>query len=248
MKYQLPEFYTQQLTIKTYDVNRERELKLSSQLKLQQEVGELHLLEGNLPYAKLYDMGMAWVLTRSHAVRHRTPRLEEKVTLTTWSKMIKGAQFFRCYYFQDQEGTPLISAISSFALVDAKTHALLRPTILNDIIDFSCQPDKQISCPLPGRGKPEGEKVAKDTRPIRYTDIDYNDHLNNTVYADFMEDFFPGNLKEKRIREFEINFLKEAVLGDTLKITVTRQENKYFYSGEHDNGQCFEEWCLIENR
>ena len=61
--YIIPEEYRQNLIISSYDADRERKLKLSSQLKLQQEIGELHLLEGGMPYSKLYEMDKVWILT-----------------------------------------------------------------------------------------------------------------------------------------------------------------------------------------
>lgn len=245
----LPPFVTRPLTIATYDVTRERDLRLSSQLKLQQEIGEVHLQAGGLPYLKLYDEeGMLWVLTRARSVRHRAPQIEERVQLKTWSRGIRGAQFFRCYQFQNGRGEALVSSISSFALVDSRTHTLLRPASLKDKIDFCCQPDTVIDCPVPEKIKWPGGEVQIFERSIRYSDIDSNNHLNNAVYADFMGDFFPGNLWEEEVEEFEINFLKEAVLGDMLEVQVTREGNRYAFRGIHPEGECFQAWCRTRPR
>lgn len=240
MRLIIPQDFTQELTITSFDSDRERRLRMSSQMKLQQEVGELHLMAGDLPYAKLYDeMGKVWVLTRTRAVIKKSPVFEEKVRLTTWSKQIKGAQFFRSYEFRDLDGGLFISAISSFALVDAHTHEVLRPTVLEDDVEFSCVPDREQICGLPSRVRIEGEKIGSFQREIRYSDIDYNHHLNNTVYCDFMVDYFPLDLSRVKIDEFEINYLKEGMLGDTLIIDVYRSGDTVYYEGVHDRGCCF---------
>ena len=49
MKLIIPQDFTQELTITSFDSDRERRLRMSSQMKLQQEVGELHLMAGDLP-------------------------------------------------------------------------------------------------------------------------------------------------------------------------------------------------------
>lgn len=240
MKLIIPREFSQELTITSFDSDRERRLRLSSQMKLQQEIGELHLMAGDLPYAKLYDeMGKVWVLTRTHAVIKKAPIFEETVNLTTWSKQIKGAQFFRSYEFTDMNGEVMISAISSFALVDAVTHEVLRPSELDDKVEFSCIPEREQICSLPSRVKISGENVGSYKRELRYTDIDYNHHLNNTVYCDFIVDYCPVDLSKIKIDEFEINYLKEGMLGDTLTIDVYQDGNTLFYEGKHDRGCCF---------
>ena len=51
MLYNIPLAYTWELKIASYDAGRDRRLRPSNQLKLQQEVVELHLGGGGLDYA-----------------------------------------------------------------------------------------------------------------------------------------------------------------------------------------------------
>ena len=73
MAYAVPKDYTWELKIASYDAGRDRRLRPSNQLKLQQEVGELHLGIGGLDYDAFYQHGMVFVLTRTRTVIHRAP-------------------------------------------------------------------------------------------------------------------------------------------------------------------------------
>ena len=113
MAYTVARDYTWGLKIASYDAGKDRRLRPSNQLKLQQEVGELHLGEGGLTWEEFYRHGMIFVLTRLNSVIHRAPVLDEKVWLRTWHRDTKGAQFYRCYQFLDAAGNPLIESVSA---------------------------------------------------------------------------------------------------------------------------------------
>ena len=55
-------------------------------------------------------------------------------------------------------------------------------------------------------------------RTIRFSDIDYNGHMNNTVYADIMFDFLPSEFREKAPKEVAINFKNELLEGETMDV------------------------------
>ena len=226
-------------SVATYDADKNRRLKLSSQMKMQQEVGEIHLEECNLPYAALYEKGIVFVLTRSRAVIYRQPELEEKIRITTWERECRGVQFFRCYRFEDAAGNLLIDSSSAFAMVDPVTHKLQRPKAFQELCDVENK-DKETTCPRPEKIVLPGEMVPMGTRMVRYSDIDYNGHLNNTVYADLLCDFIPGGMGAKQIREFSLQYVSEAVEGDKLKISASETNGFVYLCGEHARGRCFE--------
>ena len=212
MAYTVARDYTWGLKIASYDAGKDRRLRPSNQLKLQQEVGELHLGEGGLTWEEFYRHGMIFVLTRLNSVIHRAPVLDEKVWLRTWHRDTKGAQFYRCYQFLDAAGNPLIESVSAFALVDPVTHKLLPPAAL----------------------------VPAGTRRVYWSDTDYNGHLNNTVYADILCDFLPGGMEGKRLTGFSISFLKEAMEGEDLVVSACAAPGEAWVAAAHQRGTCFE--------
>ena len=119
--------YTWPVKITTFDAGQDQRLTPAGQLRLQQEIGELHMSTGGLGYQVLCDAGMAFLLTRTNSVVHRAPALNEEVALRTWHRGTRGAQFYRCYEFLDKAGEKLIESVTAFALVDVRDHRLLRP-------------------------------------------------------------------------------------------------------------------------
>ncbi len=237
--------YTWNIRINSFEVGPDRRLRLSNQLKLQQEVGELHLSAGGLSYDELYRHGMAFVLTRLHTVIHRAPLLGEQVRLRTWHRDSKRAQFFRCYQFLDQEGRTLIDSVTAFALVDVKDHKLLRPTVFEQF-GLAEQPDRRGNCGDPAKLRPPAGLAAAGERTVHWSDIDCNGHLNNTVYADIACDHLPGGMEGKRIAEASIAFVHEAMEGNVLSLFAgTEGEEQPGYAGWvvgdlPDGRRCFE--------
>lgn len=237
--YPVADEYTWPVKITTYDAGRDRRLRLSSQLRLQQEVGELHLGSAGLGWEEFYRNGMIFVLVKAASVIHRAPVMDEEVFLRTWHRDTKGVQFYRCYQFLDKEGQILIDSISAFALVEPVEHKLLRPDVF-DRFGIRTQPEKTGGCPDPGRLRlPEG-MADSGQRPVYWSDTDYNGHLNNAVYADILCDFLPGGMVGRRVTGFQISFLKEALEGENLHITALEKNGEAFVSASHERGRCFD--------
>ena len=57
-------------------------------------------------------------------------------------------------------------------------------------------------------------------RPIVYSDLDFNHHMNNTKYADMLCDFIP-DMAGRYVSALSLSYLREATFGD--EITVHRQ-------------------------
>ncbi|UKI36011.1 MAG: thioesterase [Clostridiales bacterium] len=82
--------------------------------------------------------------------------------------------------------------------------------------------DRKI--PLPKEMELVGE------REIRYSDIDYNNHANNCAYADFVLDFIPCDMAEKRVDKLDIYFHSEALMGDRLKnFSELKKDGIYYF-------------------
>ena len=90
--------------------------------------------------------------------------------------------------------------------------------------------------------KPQGTG-ALSFRQVRYTDLDYNLHVNNAVYADIVCDAVPSQVMlSQEIAQFGILYQKEAKLNQEIRLEVIpQQENKeYYIGGQADGGKCFE--------
>lgn len=223
--------------VATYDVGPDRLLTPSAQLRLQQEAGELHFGEGGLHFQGVAACGLAFVVAQNNAVITRRPEVGERIVLKTWSKGVQGAKFLRSYRFEDENGNVLIDSTASFVLVDVENHTLLRPSQFPFHVKHN--EETQNDCPLPPRLRMPAEAIPSGTHTVRFSELDFNGHLNNTRYADIVFDALSAD-KAANLKEFSVAFVKEAKLHDTLTLTTAEEDGYTFLQATKEDGTvCF---------
>lgn len=228
--------YAWKTTVATYDVGPDRLLTPSAQLRLQQEAGERHFGEGGLDFEGVARLGLAFVVLQNNARILRRPQMREAITVKTWSRRIKGARFFRCYRFEDEQGNLLIDSMASFGLVDLNTHAMLRPSQFPFAIAEHSDPEH--SCVDAPRLKRPGEGIPCGTHTVALSQLDFNGHLNNTRYADIVFDHLPADTVA-RMSGFSIAFQHEAKCGDVLTLTRTDTDEGILLAAQNGDDPCF---------
>ena len=69
------------------------------------------------------------------------------------------------------------------------------------------------------------------TRPVYYTDLDLNSHINNAVYTRIAVDFLPEEYRQRQICDYVINFKRETLLGEVLELKGGATEHGYVIMG-----------------
>lgn len=199
--------------ITSYLVNLRQRAGLYAILNLVQDVGWQQALDLGFDLA---GQNLSWVFTRQKLVMQYWPKWNETVTIRTWLRPANATPFvFRDYELFVEE-RKIGECTSSFTLIDSNTRKLAKP----DWSSFekvwrregwlTHQPEKII---LPK----ELEDLAEFE--VRNSDLDLNNHVNNTKYAQWILDAVPvQTLRTAELHEYEINFLAETRKGD--RITV----------------------------
>jgi hypothetical protein len=69
-----------------------------------------------------------------------------------------------------------------------------------------------------GLDTPAGAEKAA-VRTAAYSDIDFNGHLNNARYVQWIQDILePGTLTRAKTLRLDINYLNEVKFGETLEL------------------------------
>lgn len=228
--------YNYKFKIGTFDVGPQSKIRLSSVLKYQMEAGERHLADYfGLDYETIKSKNTVFVVVNMNVKIHRTPKSGENVTITTWSKEVKGLKFFRAYKWFDGNGQLIIEAVSCFVLVDAKEHKLLKP----DAFEYDIpQGSETISIENPKKLRLPKTMQEVAQREIFYSMLDSNEHLNNAFYADFAVDYINTDLSAN-VKEFSIDFVKEAKLGEKIIIETAQENGETFIQGIVGEDICF---------
>lgn len=209
--------YDTELTF--YDVDCRKRLKLSSMLKMFAILAGADFADRGLGHIFLRDHGYAFLVSRGTYKFFRHPLLEEKVHISTWFQGTSGAKFIRCYEMKTLSGEPLIIGESVWVCVNTQTKKIMPPKEF----PWNCEPSPRDDIPI--HCKRIGAKNAAHIRDylIPYSNIDYNGHLNNTVYADIICDTLSHSELRLPVSEFYLNYINESHIGETL--SLSRAEN-----------------------
>lgn len=233
--------YEWETSVTCFEVDKYRRLRLSALMKLHQEVGELHLHEFGTDSDRMRDeQQLAFIFTKVAIKVHRMPRMEEKIRVRTWCSSLKGARFTRNYAVLTQGGELLTEAKGEVTTLNLESRRIVRPREINGFEDFLYNEKLENSCEYPEKLIfPECEAKCF-SRTARFSDIDFNGHVNNTVYADIVTDCLPPEKLEAPIKSFTVNYVSEMLEGETLKISAAENGDTEYFKGEIDGRICFE--------
>ena len=162
-------------------------------------------------------LGQGWVLSRVSVLLRRRPRETEQLTVRTWPRGWEKLFAIRDFDIQDEAGTALALARSYWLIVDIEKRRPLRPQAtmeklpLNEGLDALADGGKGLNA------MPEAEKATE--RTAAYSDIDFNGHMNNARYVQWIQDITePGALAQAAALRLDINYLREVKLGETLEL------------------------------
>ena len=230
--------------IASYEVNLFGELRLSTVLRICQEVAEEHLTMYQMDHVTLMKtQKLAFLILRVGMNINRLPKDGETITVLTRPEGNSGAQFYRSYRIcVGQE--ELMDIMYSNILVDSTTHKIAHPSRLDYLkIDI-----KQTLSP---KQKLNKLKIPEDmeswgVRQIRFSDLDFNGHMSNSIYGNIIEDYLPynyvnnSNMCRKELYKLQINYVKESKLKDDMLIYGKELEQGFIMVGSVEGCRTFE--------
>ena len=235
--------HTELFTVKWHDTDANRTVKPSEILVYMQETANLQLERAGLSLDALRDeRGLGFILSKIKIIFHAPLYAYDEISVRTWTCESRGYSFLRC--LDIHRGDELIAeAVSVWALVDINSRRLVR----SDEFDLGVENDEILDIQIPRRIKPTADEFSLvGERTIRYSDIDYNMHMNNTKYPNMLCDFMPIE-KIADIREMTLEFLRESALGDTLSFySIAEDKDIYFKTQNAANDVCLAAKITLE--
>lgn len=163
--------------------------------------------------------------------------------MRTWCPLSRGYTFLRCFRVL-RGGETVAEALTTWALMDTRQHALLKVTDFYGEFptDAPLEPER---LPDKVRLSPTLPMQAVGERQVFWSDTDFNRHMNNTRYPDVICDFLPPEAMEgKALSALSVSYMKEAPLGDVLQISrapVPDTDGSYLFKAVRGDGEiCFE--------
>jgi acyl-CoA thioesterase FadM len=126
------EKYRKERRVASFDSDYKARLKPASFLNWAQEAANVHADYLGVGYDTITTTRKAWVLARTHVIFHRLPAWREVVTLLSWHKRANGFQYYRDFMLESAEGERLVSATTTWLVIDIDTRKLVRNNDFGD--------------------------------------------------------------------------------------------------------------------
>lgn len=164
---------------------------------------------------ELLEKGLTWVLQRFRVEMFRYPMHRENITVETWASGREKVFLHRDFRIYDADKQLLGQATSVWLVMDVVKRQLTTVPDFVTALELAAGYE-----PLPfAKGKlPALTDVQHELQTeVRWHDIDLNKHVNNTRYLQWALETLPVELLEqKHLKEVDIVFRSESVLGDTI--------------------------------
>jgi medium-chain acyl-[acyl-carrier-protein] hydrolase len=184
--------------------------RLLSLLEEMMETAGRHAEKLGVGMRDLHAKGLTWVLARLHVKISSIPAAGQTVHIATWPSGRHRLFAVRDFCLTDKAGAEVLRATSAWALMNMETR---RPARLDPHLTvFSSHPERMIADDFPPLPPVEREGSRTAYRAVA-SDIDINDHVNNTVYLDWALRAVPVGTCRQTPLNLEAAFLGEAHLG-----------------------------------
>ena len=205
--------YSQEFQINAAAVDCFGRLKPSMLLLYIQEVATVHGSAMGVSHDVLAEKNLFWAILRTKVQITRLPRLDETIRLETWPMPTTRVAYPRSVVAYDEEGQEIFRAISLWVLMDRTSRTMVLPAKSGLAFTGSLRGDELA---VPGSIVPKIYE-NRDSRTVRFSDLDRNGHMNNTRYLEWLYDVLPSGFhKDHPLRELTICYLAEAREHQTL--------------------------------
>ena len=224
--------YSYEYEIKYQEVDGRKRLRLFNLENYLLEVAGTVADELGFGIAVLHPRGLTWILTRLSVEMYELPTHCERVRFETWIE--SNAHMLSTRNFRIYSGDRLIGICKTvWAILDLQKREIVNyfddPIFENAIDGEVLEMPRVRMTTIP---EPTGSMPHK----IVYSDIDYNGHCNSCRYLQAMTDAYLPDYDGKKVR-LDINYSKEAMLGETLQTYYLVSEDGVQYQQKNDNGE-----------
>ncbi len=217
-------------TLRACDVDCQGRWRLDALLTAAQEISSEHSAMLGYSEAALSAQHVAWILSRTHLSMSRWPTLGERISIATWPGAREKLFFPRYLSFAGQDGEPIGAIHAQWLLFDTVKRELLNPRhfpivypVTSDRPAPTTPPEKIYS--------PEHITHTRSVMPL-YTDIDINQHVNNTRYASWISDLYSISWhREHVLQDLTIQYLNEVLPGQILVLATQNEGNSLHVMG-----------------
>lgn len=201
----------------TWDVDRADRLTMAAAYNFCQEVAGNHAAALGVGGDFMKRNGIVWILSRMSAVLESRPGSGSSILVRTWPLGTERLFAIREYELADGNGVVFGRGRSAWLIVDAETYRPRRPEAIVAGLPLN-EGREALPGGAAGLDAVPGLAVA-GTRAVAYSDLDYNGHMNNARYVQWIQDVIdPGLLADATSMRLDLNYLAELRPGTAARL------------------------------
>lgn len=228
-----PAIYEERKSFTYSDFDIDDHLLISHAAQCFQDVAGNHSEILGCGYEAMKAKDAIWVLVRAKFDLLNNPRVGEPLTLKTCVQRPRGLIFERQLIVEDASSHKImLRSISNWVLASLSSRRMIRP--FPDVYPADLpQVELWETELLKSLTLPDQKPDASFDQRVHFVDLDHNRHMNNCRYFDLITNIVvPGG--GKRISTVEIDFEKECVLGETLRVERISLDEDSGYVAAYD--------------
>ncbi len=228
--------YTRELRVLPSDVSCLGLIKLRSLLNYFQDTASMAVenLEGST--TELISRGYAWVLVKYEIeFLSKLPALDEKFFIRTYHDPKHAYNSLRIFEAVRPDNSLFAWSKTSWLLIDLAAGRPVKPAVhLPELLKQDCEdiePDFKEIIKMP-------ESYNEISQPVRFHDLDYNSHVNNAVYFEWIFEATPIDFMAHELKSVYANFRSGVKANEHVKIQVAKKnpdENVFIYNVLREN-------------
>lgn len=238
---------TKKLELYSYDANPDGTVKIPSLMRHFQQIAREDLLNYGISYNMMRDADQVFVIIKARIEFKKKISIYDELYLKTVPIRISGITFFRDFFITNPSGELCAVCSTSWVLMNYATRRILKPKdIVAEVPSF---PEQGSDVTLTRRFLFSDSPVSKSTnvRKVFYSNLDENNHFNNTETAAFALDEVAQRLiAGNSIRNFEIHFNHESLLGDELSLSCENRASSSYVTAHNPSFDTNAFECFIE--
>ena len=214
--------YTNKYFLTAGQCNAQSRLPLQLLVERLIETATDHANVLGIGYDTLNPLGMAWVLSRVAVRMRRWPGVNTEFSLTTWIETSTRVYSNRCFVLTDVDGEVIGYARTVWAAIDVARRCAADLSFLQperyEVTGRECQAEVMRRITLP-----DVTDVRAESLTFRFSDIDFNRHVNSVRYIDhFFDALGLEYFDSHTVDSFAINYMHESRCDETVTMSVAR--------------------------
>lgn len=241
-------YFSKKFDVQSHLVDNNFNMQIQPLMGCMQSVADEHVDSFQMGWNDLQQQNFFWVIYRFGIQIFRMPKKYDSITITTWANPPMNVIQPRNFRITDSDGRLLIQAHSLWTILDREefaTHSL--QDVMNEKLTSNLVDDDRIEMNLkiPKITLPQDLQIPIHT--VLYSDLDYNQHVNNTAYSRWLLDSYPIDFINKHdLKGLVINYTQQARIGDRYAI-YTRQETATEHYSLIYNADTLKEICKLRS-